>query len=188
MESARRCAGSSLTHFRVLVLNATYEPIRIVSWQKAFLLWFQDKADIVVSHEAWANSASESFAIPAVLKMRAYIKPRTRQTVRLSRDNIFLRDQHTCQYCCKKFPVKELTLDHVFPVSRGGGKTWENLTTACHKCNHKKGNRTPEEAAMPLLTAPVKLKWMPSLDVHIKRDNVDELWIPYLDMFRSASF
>lgn len=160
----------------------------MVSWQKAFLLWFQDKADIIVTHQALAHTTSESFAIPAVLKMRVYIKPRSRQTVRLSRDNIFLRDNFTCQYCTKHFAGKELTLDHVFPVSRGGGKSWENLVTACHKCNHKKGNRTPEEAHMPLLNQPVRLKWTPAMDVHFKKDHVDELWIPYLEMFSTVSF
>lgn len=144
------------------------------------MLWFQEKAEIIVTYQARANSASQSFAIPAVLKMRFYVKPRSKQTVRLSRDNIFLRDHYTCQYCVRVFPSKELTLDHVFPASRGGGKTWENLATACHKCNHKKGNRTPEEAGMPLLSQPIRLKWAPAMDVQLKKDNVDDLWIPYI--------
>lgn len=158
-----------------------------MSWQKAFLLWFQEKAEIIVTYQASANSASESFAIPAVLKMRFYVKPRSKQTVRLSRDNIFLRDKYTCQYCTKHFATKELTLDHVFPASRGGGKSWENLVTACHKCNHKKGSRTPEEAKMPLLNEPFRLKWTPSMDVHLKKDHVDDLWVPYLEMFPSLA-
>lgn len=144
------------------------------------MLWFQEKAEIIVTYNVNAHSASSSYAIPAVLKMRFYVKPRTRQTVRLSRDNIFLRDDYTCQYCAKHFHSKELTLDHVFPVSRGGGKTWENLTTACHRCNHRKGNRTPEEASMPLLSKPIRLKWTPAMDVQLKHDSVDELWVPYL--------
>lgn len=171
------------------MLNATYEPLRIVSWQKALILWFQEKVDVIVAHdERYIRSVQTQVPAPAVVKMKRYIKPRTHRGVRLSRDNIFLRDDQTCQYCAKKFPIKELTLDHVHPVSRGGGKSWENLTTACHPCNRKKGNRTPSEAHMPLLSKPLKLAWSPTFDVQVKTESVDELWTPYLSMLSMASF
>jgi 5-methylcytosine-specific restriction endonuclease McrA len=153
------------------------------------ILWFQEKVDVLVAHdEAKIRSVSSQVAAPAVVKMRRYIKPRQHRAVRLSRDNIFLRDDHTCQYCNKRFPVKELTLDHVMPVSRGGGKSWENLTTACHPCNRKKGNRTPAEAHMPLLSRPTKLAWSPTFDVQVKTEKVDVLWAPYLDMLSVMNF
>lgn len=183
-----RCTGNSLSYPRVLLLNATYEPLRIVSWQKAMVLWFQEKADILVSHEKVIRSVQTQVRAPAVLRLRIFVKPRPQRGVRLSRENIFLRDQHKCQYCEKKVPVKELTLDHVMPVSRGGGKTWENLVAACHKCNHKKGNRTPDEAQMPLLKRPVRLKWNPQFDIQIKWESVDELWSPYLEALSLVNF
>jgi len=169
-------------------LNATYEPLRIVSWQKAMILWFQQKVEVIVTHDSCIRTVRTEVRAPAVVRMKKYIKPRPQRGVRLSRDNIFLRDQNICQYCTKKFPVKELTLDHIFPVSRGGGKSWENLTTACHPCNRKKGNRTPEEAHMPLQSAPTKLKWSPSFDVQVKTEKVDILWTPYLDMLSIVNF
>lgn len=144
------------------------------------ILWFQQKAEIVVTHERFIRSVRHQYRAPAVLRMKDYIKPRSHRTVRLSRDNIFLRDKHMCQYCAKKFPVRELTLDHVMPVSRGGGKSWENLVTACHTCNRVKASRTPVEAGMPLLTEPIKMKWSPAFDVQVKFDSVDQLWEPYL--------
>jgi 5-methylcytosine-specific restriction endonuclease McrA len=172
----------------VLLLNATYEPLRIVCWQKAMVLWFQQKAEIVVSHDTYIRSVQSQVRAPAVLRLKQFVKPRPQKGVRLSRENIFLRDQHTCQYCHKKIVAKELTLDHVMPASRGGGKSWENLVAACHRCNHKKGNRTPDEANMPLRTQPVRLKWSPASDIQIKWDTVDVLWSPYLDFLSVVNF
>lgn len=168
----------------MLLLNATYEPLRVVSWQKAMILWFQDKVDVLEAHELLIRSVSDQFPAPAVLKMRKYIKPRRQRFVRLSRENIFLRDDYECQYCMKNFSYRELTLDHVMPVSRGGGKTWENLVAACHSCNHKKGNRTPKEANMPLRRRPIPLKWSPAHDLQVKISSADERWTRYLELVR----
>ena len=152
------------------------------------ILWFQQKAEIVVTHDCLIRSVRAQYNAPAVLRMKAYIKPRAHRSVRLSRDNIFIRDKHMCQYCSKKLPVRELTLDHVMPVSRGGGKTWENLVAACHTCNRVKASRTPKEAGMPLLNVPEKLKWSPTFDVQLKFENVDELWQPFLEAVAVSGF
>ncbi len=152
------------------------------------ILWFQEKAEIVVTHERLIRSVRNHYNAPAVLRMKSYIKPRSHRSVRLSRDNIFLRDEYTCQYCCKKFPTRELTLDHVMPISRGGGKTWENLVTACHKCNRVKASRTPKEAGMPLLNEPITLKWSPTFDVQVRFENIDDLWAPYLESLVAVGF
>lgn len=143
-------------------------------------LWFQEKVDVLESHEILVRSVCRQFAVPAVLRLRTYIKPRAYRRVRLSRDNIFFRDNHTCQYCGQHFHPRDLTLDHVMPVSRGGPKSWKNLVTACHKCNHKKGSRTPSEANMPLLSKPAPLPWTPQFDLMTRIREGDELWIPYL--------
>jgi 5-methylcytosine-specific restriction endonuclease McrA len=92
-----------------------------------------------------------------------------------------MSDKYLCQYCGDQFPHKELTLDHVMPVSRGGPKSWKNLVAACHKCNHKKGNRTPEEANMPLLSEPKPLKWTPQFDMKAKIKQQEDVWTPYLN-------
>jgi 5-methylcytosine-specific restriction endonuclease McrA len=75
-----------------------------------------------------------------------------------TRENIYARDEFTCQYCGKQFHSNELSLDHVYPKSRGGEDSWENLVTCCRKCNQKKADRTPEEARMPILCEPRKPK------------------------------
>ncbi len=152
------------------------------------ILWFQQKAEIVVTNEQIIRSVRTQYNAPAVLRMKNYIKPRSHRSVRLSRDNIFIRDKHTCQYCAKKLPNRELTLDHVMPISRGGGKSWENLVAACHPCNRVKASRTPNEAGMPLLTEPIKMKWSPSFDVQIRFEKADLLWEPYLGAMAVANF
>ena len=81
-----------------------------------------------------------------------------RTRVPLSRRNIYLRDRNICQYCGKKFPSSELSLDHVIPRSRGGGDTWENLVCACTSCNSKKADKMPAEARMKLIRQPKALK------------------------------
>lgn len=145
------------------------------------ILWFQQKVEILETHGHKIRSVSSEVQAPAVLKMKKYVKPRVHRGVRLCRENIFLRDGHSCQYCSKKLALRDLTLDHVFPLSRGGGTSWENLVSACHPCNRKKGNRTPDEARMPLLSRPERMKWSPAMDVQVKpSENVEPVWMPYL--------
>src|SRR5438132_13590519 len=100
------------------------------------------------------HSARLSLHAPSVIRLTEYIHiPFERRS--LSRKNILLRDHSTCQYCGKQYPPAELTLDNVHPRSRGGDSTWDNLVACCTRCNHRKGNRTPEEAGMHLLRRPL---------------------------------
>ena len=163
---------------RVLVLNQSYEPISVCNVKKAMALLFLMKAEIVASNESRkVRTIKDIFAYPSVIRLRRYIHVPVRK-VELSRKNILRRDNHQCQYCgTTKAP---LTIDHIVPKSRGGGETWENLACACVKCNTKKGNRTPDEAGMNLLTNPRR----PSYVTFIKNlgGEIDERWKPYLFM------
>ena len=166
---------NSVLSGQVLVLNQSYEPISICSPQKAMILLFLMKADLVASkEELHIRTVAQSFPFPTVIKLRRYIKFPYRK-VELSRKNIMRRDGHECQYCGSR---NHLTIDHVVPRSRGGKDTWENLVTACVACNNKKSNRTPEEAEMPLLNKPFK----PHHIIYLKQfvTNLDETWKPYL--------
>ena len=144
------------------------------------VLWFQQKVDILESHEVLIRSMRRNYSAPAVLRLRYYIRPKNFRRVRLCRENIFIRDKYICQYCGNKFAVKDLTLDHVMPASRGGPKSWTNLVAACHCCNHKKRDRTPEEARMPLINEPKPLKWTPQFDMKSRIRHKDDAWDPYL--------
>ena len=161
----------------VLVLNQDYQPLSVCSVQRSVKLLFLDKAEMLHEDpEKVIRTVDQEFSYPSVIRLRYYIRiPYSR--IVLTRKNIMKRDRHICQYCGVK---SDLTLDHVMPKSRGGKDTWENLVTACNKCNVKKGNRTPDEARMPLNTTPYR-------PIHITffqnlMGGVQEHWKPYLYM------
>ncbi len=138
-----------------LVLNATYEPIQIVSWRRAVRMLFQEKVEVVAEYDREIRSVSLTIRMPSVLRLLHYVKLRPHHSrVRFSRTNLYARDHHTCQYCKRRYTEAQLTYDHVIPVARGGPKTWENIVTCCVVCNRRKGNRTPEEAGLGLLKKP----------------------------------
>ena len=163
-----------------MILNSGYEPIKVVNWRKAILLWFQDKVEVLEFHTVSVSSPSQTFQLPAVMRLKQYIRPYLSLTVRLSRQNIFLRDEHTCQYCYKKFSDKKLTIDHVVPLSKGGKHEWTNVVTACSVCNNRKGDKSPEKANLRLLNRPEKPRWLPNRDLDLEGNRLPIAWRPYL--------
>lgn len=151
-------------------------------WQKAIILWLQDKVEVLEFHSYEVRSARQRFQLPSVMRLKSYIRPRRGHQIKFSRENVYLRDDYTCQYCTKRFPVKDLTLDHVIPASKMGPKTWNNVVTACRECNHRKGNRTPLTAKMPLLNTPRTPEWLPSKTFDLDLDRVPPSWKDYLLM------
>ena len=140
---------------QALLLNASYEPLKVVHWQKAITLWCQGKVEVIAVHDREIRSVSVSFKLPSVIRLLRFVKIKRRfDYVPFNRDNIYERDNHTCQYCAEMVPTVELTFDHVVPVAQGGRKDWENIVTCCVSCNRKKGGRTPAEAGMKLLRQP----------------------------------
>ncbi|KAL8126671.1 uncharacterized protein LOC141720981 [Apium graveolens] len=142
-----------LSCFRGLVLDVSYRPINVVCWKRAICLEFMDKADVLEYYDRTVNSPSGSFFIPAVLRVPHLLQAVKRRRIRstLSRKNILARDSFTCQYCSSS---ENLTIDHVVPTARGGEWTWENLVTACSRCNNRKGQKILEEANMKLNKIP----------------------------------
>jgi len=141
---------------QTLVLNASYEPLRVVSWERAMYYLFTEKADIVSTYADKIRSTSQTFYRPKVIKLKKYVKVATSlTTLRYGRKNVLKRDEMICQYCGIKCNHKNATLDHIIPKSRGGKNTWTNVVTSCYRCNSYKGDRTPREARMEL-TRPAK--------------------------------
>lgn len=138
----------------VLVLNASYEPLNVVSVQRAIVLLLKDKAQLVEAAEARWRSERRSVPVPLVIRLLAYVRLPHRWQMPVSRRGILARDQLTCQYCGASPGRQALTIDHVVPRSRGGGRSWLNLVTACAPCNRRKGGRLPGEANMRLLREP----------------------------------
>ena len=144
----------------VLVLNATYEPLNVVSVKRAVVLLLKEKAELIETAKAMLRAETFTIPRPLVIRLVYYVKIPRRVSLPVTRRGILTRDQYTCQYCGLLPPRNLLTVDHILPRSRGGKTTWENVITACQKCNGRKGNRTPAEANMPLLSEPTRPRYI----------------------------
>jgi 5-methylcytosine-specific restriction endonuclease McrA len=162
-----------------LLLSYGYEPLKIISWKKAVTLWFLDKVEVVEKYDEVIRSPSLEVPLPAVVKLQRYVKfiP---QRVKFSRQNLFVRDNYTCQYCQKSHPPSQLTYDHVVPRSYGGKTTWTNIVTACKRCNHKKGNKPLHAVNFSLPREPVEPKWLPLFSPAFQTDSAPLVWRTYL--------
>lgn len=168
-----------------LVLNASFEPLQIVTWQRAIQLLFQGKVEVIEESDEEVRSVRLTIRVPAVLRLLEYIPLKKRkQIVRFSRTNVFIRDQHRCQYCGNRFQKSHLTLDHVMPVVQGGGKSWENIVTACKPCNQKKGGRTPNQAKMNLVRTPFRPNWLPATAIRMTISKTPDRWKLYMNLIR----
>lgn len=166
---------------QTLVLNATYEPIKIVAWQRAITLFFQGKVEIVAEYEREVRSVRASFKMPSVVRLLRMVKMRrSADAVPFTRANIYARDAYVCQYCANEFEAEDLTFDHVVPESRGGRRSWENIVTACCDCNRQKAARTPEEAGMKLLRSPKRPKSTPLLRLTLGVRSAPASWRDFL--------
>jgi 5-methylcytosine-specific restriction endonuclease McrA len=190
----------------VLVLNKLFMAVHIISVRRAFCLLCKDLAEVVTMEEGqfmtydfqtwrevsefraahfreeeddWVRTASSQIQAPRVIRLVGYEKL-PKQTVKFNRRNIFARDNNQCQYCGKKFPTSELSLDHVLPRSQGGPSTWENIVCACVSCNVRKGGRTPKQAHMTLIRNPVKPKRSPMLNMKLTNRKYQS-WKSFLD-------
>ncbi len=153
---------------KVLLLNASEEILRFIEWQRAVSLLCNGKVEPPYNYDHYYQIPHTSgvFALPKAVRLKNYIRV-PRGQVYLSRKNVHRRDEHVCQYCKKQLTPGEGTIDHVFPRSRGGGNTWENLVCSCVKCNVKKGDKTPLEANMPLIRSPKEPKYLNNQELEL---------------------
>ena len=139
---------------QTLVLNSSYEPLKVVPWERAITLWFQGKAEIIREHDQEIRAVTFTMKMPSVVRLLYFVKLKRRPVVQFTRANIYQRDEFRCQYCNAQHEPYKLTFDHVIPVAQGGKRGWTNIVTACEPCNRKKADRTPEQAGMTLLRHP----------------------------------
>lgn len=164
---------------RTLLLDSTFFPVRIISWQKAMILLLTGRAEVVTEYDdKLIRSTTKSFTLPKILRL--YNRHHSNRLVKFTRLNVYLRDDYTCQYCVKKFHFSELTFDHVKPVSKGGQTSWNNIVTCCKKCNTKKGAKSIKETGFKLLKTPEKPKWSATMCLRIKENDPIEWfhWLP----------
>ncbi len=190
----------------VLALNRNFQAVHVISARRAFCLLFKELAEVIHvenghyqtydfeswreqselkaefgdwnEQDDWIKAVNFEIQVPRVIRLISYDRLPL-NAVKFNRRNIFLRDEHRCQYCGKRYASPRLSLDHVMPKSRGGPDTWENIVCACLSCNVGKGGRTPHEAGMKLLQQPVKPKRSPLLSRQL-RDRRYEMWQHFL--------
>lgn len=163
-----------------LLLNSSFEAMKVISWQKAMILWMSEKVEVLEFHDLYIHTMKTKYPIPSVIRLKTYISMSNYRRVRFSKQNVYLRDSGICQYCGKKCSNKELTIDHVIPISKQGPETWGNVVAACRSCNQKKGNRTPSAAGMPLLREPESPHWMTTIELELKNSKMPQSWQHYI--------
>ena len=165
---------------QTLVLNASYEVMKIVNWKRAVTWFFLDKVDIIEEYSEYIGTPSIEMKIPAVVRYRKLIRPKYR-ALKFSRTNIYARDNFTCQYCTHKIAQSKLTLDHVIPKSKGGPSSWTNCVACCISCNVKKADRTPKESSMKLLHEPRQPNQTEAfaLAIRLKAITIPDVWKNY---------
>jgi 5-methylcytosine-specific restriction endonuclease McrA len=161
----------------VLVLNANFEPLNVCTTRRALGLIFSDKAALIKNGRGEIRTISDIFPIPSIIRLEQMIR-RPRPEVKLSKQEIFRRDNYSCQYCGNT--SSKLTLDHVVPRHQGGQHSWENLVTACPSCNHRKGGRTAKQANMTLRKEP-KAPAASATYIFGRYLNNNEEWLPYVE-------
>ena len=166
----------------VLVLNNDYEPLNICNLNRAIVLVYLGKAEVLHTNHHDLHSIDRAVTAPSVVKLRHHVK-RPLPELRLSRRSIFARDNHTCQYCGNQ--ARELTLDHVIPKHHGGKSTWENLVCCCKKCNSKKGDKLLGQINMELLRQPKRPRYVPFISLTQYLDGAsNDVWRDYLPVFK----
>lgn len=174
---------------KVLLLSAAYEPLGAIGMARAVRLVWKGAAQVVERDPARVlRSARASYDVPSVVRLVEYIDlRRRRRDTGKQRFRILVRDRFRCQYCAKKYPAAELTLDHILPRSRGGSDEPGNLCASCYPCNQRKGDRTPDEARMPLLSTPSALRYGLDRAVlnHLAETRAE--WRPYLFLDEKAA-
>ncbi|MFQ5806037.1 MAG: HNH endonuclease [Phycisphaerae bacterium] len=189
----------------VLLLNRLYMALRVISAKRAMTLIYRELAEVVSVEDGqylsydfndwvevsaakaafepdehdWIRTVRFQIAVPKIIRLVVYDKlPRVE--VKLNRRNLFARDHNRCQYCGRRVPTSDLSIDHLIPRSHGGTTCWENLVCACTRCNVKKGGRTPEQAGLRLIAKPKRPRRSPVLTVKLS-DSRYASWKQFLD-------
>lgn len=189
-------AGSGAMQASVLALNRNFAAVHVLSVRRAFCLIFKELAEVIHvedgrfvaydfetwremselragmgerdEHDDFIRAVNFEIQVPRIVRLLRYDRL-PRNAVKFNRRNVFLRDEHRCQYCGRRYTSTRLSLDHILPRSRGGPDTWENVVCACLTCNVRKGGRTPSEAGMKLIRPPVKPPRSPLICRHLSQ-------------------
>lgn len=186
---------------RVLVLDKNYQPIRIVDLRGAIYLVFREAANVIDSDynvfklREWIThseirisidsefkalrSVDSAFGVPDVVMLKSFKQKRVRESI-CTKKNVSFRDLNVCQYCAKGLTHAESTIDHVVPVSKGGGLVWDNVVTSCRDCNNRKGNKDLDKSGLMLLNKPKPLLWDRNYFLKYEKRYPNPIWRRFL--------
>lgn len=153
----------------VIVLSAGYDFMGLVSWQRAMLLLFNGKVEVVKESDRIVRTVDRTFRVPSVIRLLKFIRRMYHREVPFSRKNVLIRDEYVCQYCGKEHTSPDLTLDHIIPKVQSGANNWKNVVACCRSCNVQKGGRTPRQAGMSLIRTPFKPTIMEFINIYMNR-------------------
>jgi 5-methylcytosine-specific restriction endonuclease McrA len=165
---------------RTLLLSPWYFPIKVLRWEDAVKMRYEDTADVVAEYDAEIRSPSVTWRVPAVMRLRR-MPSAAKRGVKFSRMNVYQRDGYRCQYCRRRLPASALSYDHVVPRAAGGRTDWTNIVTACRPCNTRKDSKTCDEAGMWPLVAPYRPKSLPLTAPRIDPETAPAEWQAFLN-------
>lgn len=181
----RASSGAVMNDLQTLVLNADFRPLSRFPlsswhWKDAVSALVLQRVNLVAEYDDVIRSPSRAMRVPSVIALKRYLHLDGYPA--FTRFNIYCRDRWCCQYCAEEFASSDLTFDHVVPRSRGGRTTWENVVTACSRCNLVKANRTPREAGMHLLRRPYRpsRRELAHAAAPLAREQVHHTWVDFL--------
>ena len=165
------------TKGRVLVLNASYEPVNVCTVRRAAVLLLKRRAEVLEAADWALHAENLTLPHPVVIRLTTYVRiPRDAHSRKITRRAVFARDHWSCQYCGVERST--LTVDHVIPRSKGGSSSWDNIVTCCVPCNRRKGDRLPRQAGMHPRKKPAAPN--PTIFVHVTTPRIPAAWQPYL--------
>jgi 5-methylcytosine-specific restriction endonuclease McrA len=165
-----------------LVLDVGYQPHARVPWTEVMIGLLVKRTFEVVDEysDRYVNTVNWTIKMPSVVRLLTPIK--RSKAVKFSRHGIYARDKGRCQYCGRRVNRREMQYEHVLPRAQGGRTCWENIVVSCLDCNQKKGDRTPEQAGMRLLSTPVRPRSLPDTGSYgmAYQPGMPESWKSYL--------
>lgn len=168
---------------RVLLLTPWYIPKQVLHWQDAIKMVYEETVEVIVTYDEEIRSPSVTWKLPAVVRLKKLARREQRGAIKFSRQNVYARDGHRCQYCGHRFSLEELSYDHVVPKSAGGRRHWLNIVSACKPCNLRKADRTCDEAGMWPLREPYEPKTLPLLGPAIDPSTAPDEWQDYIGVW-----
>lgn len=175
-----------LKSMKVLTLASNYEPLGVVSWERAINLIFSNKVITLEEYDSIIRSPSVTMKIPAVIVFKNNKRGKQKNSVRFSRKNVWVRDEGRCQYCGDHVSVSTFTIDHVTPKTAGGKTVWENVVACCYECNQKKGDKHLKDLNFKLIKMPKKPSRLPYIQeisdgYYNLEKNIPQSWKFYLE-------